>query len=79
MAVVFARNVGPSVDLALLDVNVMIDTPQGLHIIPAEVFSGINGDLVTFIEHEAELILRHRANNLTRLRPFCGIDTLREQ
>lgn len=65
----FARSIDLTASAVALDAHVAIDTPEGLTLIPAEVFERIAPDLMVFVSGDTKKISAQRQDDLTRRRP----------
>ena len=75
----FEKRLDSEAQVVVLDAHVMIDTPEGLEIIPSDVFRGIGASLIVFLEDDPSRILHHRSQDVSRKRPRRDLDTLRIQ
>jgi len=65
--------------LIILDGHTVIDTPQGLEPIPANVFKLLEIDMFVFLGAKPEVIKRQRENDDSRNRPKIDIEAIDQQ
>lgn len=72
----FAQARDSQVPLVVMDGHVLIDSGDGITLIPSHVFSDLEVDLIVHLEEDPIKISRYRAGDTHRNRPLLPVDTL---
>ena len=75
----FRHNVDPNAAMVLLDAHIIIDTPDGVVHISADVFRDLAADFMVFIEDDPQVIRENRDRDQNRSRPGRSVEQLADQ